>query len=248
MAIFVVAWPKGHSHDQAIRKRWAQFDVIGSLLLLAASVLVVFGLHEGGTGAYPFGNSVVIGTLVVGGLCWIFLLSWSFMLSRPRWSNIASIYPWELFTNRVLMAGIMSVHPLSIWENIRFLTRNRSTLFTGFTFLVVIFNLPLRSQIVNAESPATAGIHLLPLLGAMAVGSFLGGAVSSKKNRTFHTFVVASAFVLLGAGLLSSIPATLKMPKKVYGFEVIIGFGIGLTFSTISLMTSIETSSSLHGM
>lgn len=121
-------------------------------------------------------------------------------------------------------------------------------MFTGFTFFVVIFNLPLRSQIVNAQSPAGAGVSLLPLLCATAVGSFLGGAASSKKNRTFHTFVLATAFVLLGAGLLSTIPANSKMPSRVYGFEAIVGFGIGLTFSTISLLTTIETSANIHGM
>ncbi|OQE32828.1 hypothetical protein PENFLA_c001G10246 [Penicillium flavigenum] len=230
VAIFAIAWPKGHSHDQAIRKHFTQFDMVGSLLLLAASVLVVFGLHEAGTGTYAWGSSVTIATLVVGGLCWISLFVWSFLLSRGRWSNIAAIYPWGLFSHRVMAAGIIS------------------TMFTGFTFFVIIFNLPLRSQIVNAQSPAAAGVRLLPLLCATAVGSFLGGAASSKKNRTFHTFVLATAFVLLGAGLLSTIPANFKMPAKVYGFEVIVGFGIGLTFSTVSLLTSIETSANMHAV
>lgn len=121
-------------------------------------------------------------------------------------------------------------------------------MFTGFTFFVVIFNLPLRSQIVNAKSPAAAGVRLLPLLCAVAVGSFLGGALSSKKNRTFDTFAVATALVMLGAGLLSTIPSDLTMPAKVYGFETIVGFGIGLTFSSISLLTTIETSANMHGM
>ena len=113
MAIFTIAWPKGRSHDQAIRKHFTQFDVVGSLLLLAASVLVVFGLHEGGTGTYAWGSSVTVATLVIGGLCWISLFVWSFLLSsRLRWSNIAAIYPWELFSDRVMAAGIMSVHPL----------------------------------------------------------------------------------------------------------------------------------------
>ncbi|CAG8318171.1 unnamed protein product [Penicillium salamii] len=230
MIIFAIAWPKGQSHDHAIRKQITQFDLLGSLLLLAASVLVVFGLHEAGTGTYAWGSSVTVSTLVIGGLCWIALFTWSFVLSRPRWSTIAAIYPWDLFSCRVMLAGIIS------------------TMFTGFTFFVVIFNLPLRSQIVNGLSPAAAGVRLLPLLCATAVGSFLGGAASSKKNRTFHTFVIATAFVILGAGLLSTIPADFKIPGKVYGFEVIVGFGIGLTFSTISLLTTIQTTAHLHAV
>lgn len=99
MVIFALAWPKDGSQDQVIRKKSIQFDVVGSLLLLAASVLVVFGLHEGGTGAYSWDSAVVVAPLVVGGLCWIALFLWSFVLSRARWSNIAAIYPLELFSH-----------------------------------------------------------------------------------------------------------------------------------------------------
>lgn len=119
---------------------------------------------------------------------------------------------------------------------------------TGFIIFAIIFNLPLRSQIVNAQSPATAGIRLLPLLCTVAVGSFAAGIASSKKNRTFHTFTIATAIVLVGTGLLTTIPADLKMPAKVYGFEVIVGIGIGMTFSTISVLTSIEASADMHSI
>ncbi|KAL4971259.1 major facilitator superfamily domain-containing protein [Aspergillus desertorum] len=230
MVMFALAWPRYRAHDQVIRKDITKFDAVGSLLLLAASVLVVFGLQEGGTGAFEWGSSVVIVTLVVGCVCWIALLAWSFVLTLPGRSNIAAIYPLRLFSHRVLAAGIIS------------------TMFTGFTFFVVIFNLPLRMQIVNGQSPAAAGLRLLPLLCATAVGSFLGGAASSKKNRTFHTFALATALVLLCTGLLSTIPATFHLPGKMYGYEVIVGLGIGLTFSTISLLTSLETRPEDHAV
>lgn len=85
------------------------------------------------------------------------------------------------------------------------------------------------------------------MLGALAVGSFLGGAASSKVNRTFHTFVTGTALVTLGVGLLSTVSSSLEVDKKIYGFEVIAGFGIGLTFSTVSLMTTKETEVEDHG-
>lgn len=80
------------------------------------------------------------------------------------------------------------------------------------------------------------------------MGSFLGGAASSKVNRTFHTFVTGTALVTLGVGLLSTVSSSLEVDKKIYGFEVIAGFGIGLTFSTVSLMTTKETEVEDHGM
>lgn len=123
-----------------------------------------------------------------------------------------------------------------------------ATTFIGFVFFVLIFNLPLRSQTVNLDSPSTASVRLLPMLGALAVGSFLGGAASTKVNRTFHTFVVGTALVTIGTGLLSTVSPSLEVDKKIYGFEVIAGFGVGLTFSTVSLMTTKETEAEDHGM
>lgn len=120
-------------------------------------------------------------------------------------------------------------------------------MFTGFNFFVLIFNLPLRSQLVNLDNPETSGIRLLPLLGAIALGSFLGGAASRKKNLTFHTFTLGTAVVMAGLGLLSTLSSDLIVQKKLYGFEVVVGFGIGLTFSTISLLTTIETAPQDHG-
>lgn len=123
-----------------------------------------------------------------------------------------------------------------------------ATTFIGFVFFVLIFNLQLRSQTVNLDSPSSASVRLLPMLGALAVGSFLGGAASSKVNRTFHTFVTGTALVTLGVGLLSTVSSSLEVDKKIYGFEVIAGFGIGLTFSSVSLMTTKETEVEDHGM
>jgi hypothetical protein len=44
------------------------------------------------------------------------------------------------------------------------------SLLTGFPFFVVIINLPLQFQVVNGDTPIMAGVHLLPLLAAAALG------------------------------------------------------------------------------
>lgn len=109
MVLFTIAWPQGRSHEKVVRKSFAHFDVVGSVLLLLASILVVFGLHEGGTGTAAWDSALVIATLVIGAVCWIALFLWSFVLSQPRWSHIAAIYPSALLSHRVLVAGIMLV-------------------------------------------------------------------------------------------------------------------------------------------
>lgn len=104
----------------------------------------------------------------------------------------------------------------------------------------VIFNLPLHFQIVNGESPSGAGVNLLPFLCAAGVGAFAGGAASGKQNRTFYTFVVAACFNILGSGLLSTISSSTTIEKKVYGFQVLLGIGMGMTFSSAGILISLN--------
>ncbi|OKL56913.1 hypothetical protein UA08_07740 [Talaromyces atroroseus] len=177
---------------------------------------------------------VVVATIVVGVICWIFLFAWEYYIYQQqlegKWTNVASMFPFELVMHQPMFAGIIS------------------TMLTGFTFFLVIISLPLRFQIVNLKSPSAAGVHLLPLLCSCGFGSFLGGAISSKKNLTFYTFISASCLIMIGAGLLSTLGSGISIEGKCYGFQVILGLGVGLTFSSISLMTSVETQLNTHSV
>ncbi len=120
------------------------------------------------------------------------------------------------------------------------LPRNSSTFLTGFPFIVSIVTLPERFQIVNGASSLMAGVYLLPLLGASAVGSFLGGAISKSRNNTAYTLFAASVLQLLGVGLLSTLGITLTMPAKQYVFQAILGLGVGMSLSSATIMTSLQ--------
>lgn len=131
-------------------------------------------------------------------------------------------------------------------------------LLTGYPYFVAIINLPLLFQVVNGDSPIMAGVHLLPLLCAMAlsktlntaalldrsdidVGSFLGGAASSKKNLTSPNLILATCLILLGCGLMSTLGGGREFYKPTYGYQLILGLGVGLTFSGGTLLTSINS-------
>ena len=227
----VVGWPKG-AHVFYERHRWTTFDFIGGFLTIAASVNVVFSLQEAGQGAYAWNSAVVLSTLIVGSVCWLLLLSWEYYVSRDKGlvSSIAPMFPFRLITNRPMLAGIIS------------------TTLTGFAFFLVLVSLPLRFQIVNLKSPAAAGIRLLPLLCSSGLGSFIGGAVSRGKNRLYPTFVGASCLILLGSGLLSTLDSSATVAARCYGFQVIVGAGVGLTFSSISMLTALEAAYDDHAV
>jgi len=131
------------------------------------------------------------------------------------------------------------------------------SLLTGFPFFVVIINLPLQFQVVNGDTPIMAGVHLLPLLAAAALGrlkpspideeclldtgSTLGGVISSKKNLTSYCLIVAACLMLLGCGLLSTISSSRAISSSQYGYQFILGFGVGLSFTTLTMIAALSS-------
>jgi hypothetical protein len=59
--------------------------------------------------------------------------------------------------------------------------------------------------------------------------------------------IAASCLILLGCGLLSTISDSHDIEKAIYGYEVILGFGTGLTFSSMTLMVNVVSSKEDNG-
>ena len=117
---------------------------------------------------------------------------------------------------------------------------HRSTFLTGFPLFLTIIAIPERFQIVNALSSTDAGVRLMPLLFASAAGSTIGGFFSHKRNRTFFTLTFASCLMVLGCGLLSTASRDIAIDNALYGYQVIFGFGLGMTFTTVTIIPSPE--------
>ncbi|MCJ1287288.1 hypothetical protein MMC26_006636 [Xylographa opegraphella] len=223
LVVFCLAWPKPNQIRHAERRHFRELDLVGCALLIAASVLVVFAFQEGGLSVNAWGSAIFTAPLVIGCVCWILLFGWEAVVARQWQHSMAAIFPLRLMKRRVYVAGVLC------------------TLLSGFPYFLVIFSLPLRFQVVNDKSALLAGIGLLPMLGCTAVGSTLGGALNSKKNRAFQTLFVAATLMLIGSCLLSTLSNTGAVEPKTYGFQVFIGLGFGLTVSTVSILGSAES-------
>lgn len=97
-----------------------------------------------------------------------------------------------------------------------------------------------------------SGIYLLAVSGASAVGSGVGPSLSMKRNNTVATVTAGCAILLVGLGLMHTIDGGQEIAPKLYGFEVIVGFGLGLVISTttvmIKLSASIEDAAAAQGL
>ncbi|PFH61700.1 hypothetical protein XA68_16500 [Ophiocordyceps unilateralis] len=213
-------WPQEDAAHLLSRKGLSRVDFIGSAALVCSSGCLVYAIQQGGSQSSAWGSPEVITTFVLSGISCLVFVGWEVFLEKRRFGNVEPIFPIRLMGRRVYVAGLML------------------TLLTGFPYISLCIIIPERFQIVNGEKALMAGVHILPLLGACAVGSFLGGALSSKRNNTSYTLVGASCLQLLGVGLMTTMSGIQASAAAQYGYQAIFGMGVGLSFSAATIMTN----------
>ncbi|KAI1409056.1 major facilitator superfamily transporter [Hypoxylon sp. FL1857] len=230
MLLFYLSWPKKEYLPIAEKKSWKELDYVGSILLIAAAVLVVFPFQNAGLDAdqWSKAKAIFVAPLVAGVALWLGLFIWCIYIDL-RWGHVMSAaLPVRLLRDHVYAAIVAN------------------TLLLGFPYMLVIYAFPLRLQIVNGKDPLMAGLMLLPMLGSSAVGSFFSGAFNTKKNMIFETVITGTCFVVLGCGLLSTLSSSHEVEPKALGFLVFVGLGFGMVVSTATLAARIHSSDKDH--
>ncbi|KAF7180675.1 hypothetical protein CNMCM7691_009966 [Aspergillus felis] len=222
LIIFFLSWPKAEHLPSTPRRPWKEFDYVGSFLIIAAAVLVVFSFQNAGESpGTTWGTAIFIAPLTVGLVLWLALLAWGYLAGRVFEGRLALTFPIGLFRNRAYAAAAFS------------------TLFLGYPYFIINYAFPLRAQVVDDKSPLLAGIMLLPMLGSTAVGSILAGALSRTKNYLFETMLVGACLMTLGVGLLTIVHDA-GDDAKALGFIVFAGLGFGLNVSAATMLTAVE--------
>lgn len=230
MVLFWLSWPTEEYLPRLERRRWRDLDYLGSFLVIAASVLIVFAFQAAGTDTSLWGKALFIAPLVLGSLSIVALFFWEHYIERRWKGQMAAAIPLRLLRNRVYAIGVLN------------------TMFLGFPYLLCVYAFPLRFQVVYRKTPLQAGLMLLPMLGASAFASMLSGPFNSKKNRLWETLMAASFFMLLGCVLeIFIISPSESVEPKVLGFLVFIGFGFGLSASASTMLGAIECPIREHG-
>ncbi|RMJ18545.1 hypothetical protein BHE90_000413 [Fusarium euwallaceae] len=197
------------------RSNWVRVDIVGMVFLLAASVLLVFALEEGGT-RYPWKSAVVISTLVLAVVLSVAFGFWEVFLEKSTWRQ-EPVFPPSICKDRLSAAMLLTA------------------CFVGFPFVSMIVNIPQRAQAVYGASPVQGGLTLLPLLLTSPLATaFSGFMTGNAKVPPFYLVLVASVLQVIGIGLTCSLPTDAKsVPKAQYGYEVLMGIGFGLGLTTL---------------
>ncbi|KAL7969705.1 major facilitator superfamily domain-containing protein [Trichoderma sp. SZMC 28014] len=224
MIILYFSWPRNLQTRYAQLRQlrsWKQFDIIGAVLGITASVLVVFALENAGE-SEAWGAIKFILPIILGLLSWIMLLLWSYFVDTRLAENTVSIFPTTLFRNRRYMRTILAA------------------LFIGCPYLLLIYSVPMRMQIFSGKSPLVAGLSLLPMLGTVALGSIISGKMnaSADHHRLISTMRIGTLLTAGGCCWLSLVHGS-KDDATTLGLLTLVGFGFGLCTSAATNMISV---------
>lgn len=186
----------------------ARLDVLGALLLAAASTCLVLLTSWGGT-EYAWGSRVILGLAAgAAGTAVLFLVVEHF---APQ-----PIIPLRLFRDSVfnitsLIGAVVGV-----------------ALFGAASYL------PTFLQMVDGASATESGLLMLPMMGGIVVASVVSGQLISRTGRYKVYPVLGSAISVAGMWLLSRLETdTSRLECGIA--QALLGLGIGLVLPVLIL-------------
>jgi len=181
-------------------------DWVGSLLVVGATLMLLFGLQYGGV-TDPWDSATVICLIVFAAVTFALFFYWEYKFA------LYPVMPYGLFKKLTNVATLLVVF------------------FHGFVFISSSYYLPLYFQAIRGASPIRSGVLLLPTALALAVTS-IGTGVFIRKVGLFLPPMYFGMFMMtVGFGLLVNLDASSSLAKIVV-YQVVAGFGIGPLFQS----------------
>lgn len=179
-------------------------DWVGSLTVVGATLMLLFGLQYGGV-TDPWGSATVICLIVFSIVTFAIFAVWETKYAKYP------VMPMRLFNKTTNVATLLVV-------------------FThGFVFISGSYYLPLYFQAIRGATPILSGVYLLPTALALAFTS-IGTGVFVKKTGMYLPPIYFGFFMMtLGYGLFVNFDAKSSWAKLIV-YQVIAGFGIGPLF------------------
>ncbi|KAI7478807.1 putative MFS transporter [Hortaea werneckii] len=193
-----------HNPRTRLREGLAAIDWLGTLSVLAVTLMLLLGLDFGGT-VFPWSSAKVICLIVFGTLMIGF-----FIFSEKRLAK----YP---------------LMPLDMFKDMSNIALFLVGFSQGMVFIAAEYYLPLYLQSVKQASPLRSGVLILPITVSEAVIGIVCGVLMHQTGRYKEIICVGAALTALGTGLYISFDRSTPIARLV-GFEIIGGSGCGMLF------------------
>lgn len=108
--VILLSWPDSiDKRSLSLHKvSLTQIDYVGTILLMAATVLLIVALQEAGTATFSWSSSVIIGLLTASGISVLGLVGWiCFLENVERESSITPTFPFRFLRQRVMSIAFL---------------------------------------------------------------------------------------------------------------------------------------------
>jgi hypothetical protein len=244
LALLVLFLPRRLPNEpsaHAVSAHWSGFslhllrkvDILGTLLLLGACLLLATALLLAAEGA-SFAAMEVLPLLIFAGMMWIGFPVWEWFITTKR-STPEPVFPWRFFQSRVSL-GMILYGPLPETLVAHLLTASRNTYLTGTIFTVCIVQIPQRLIVVNGITPFQAGVRLLPFSVVVPSVSAITAMLMKKAVAPIYILFAGGILEIIGVVCLSMASVSPEISAFQYGFQILIGSGVGCFNSALILM------------
>ncbi|KAH0548215.1 hypothetical protein GP486_008069 [Trichoglossum hirsutum] len=187
------------------RKRLAQIDFVGTILIIGATTSGVMALSFGGL-TWPWNSGKIIGLFCTSGVLFI-------LFGLQQVFAVFTTVEQRLFPVHFVKSKIMLI--------LFAMTASAAT----SVFLPVYF-IPLFFQFVKQDTALEAAVRLLPFICLMVFVVFANGAILSKYGLYMPWYLVGGILVVIGSALMFTVDEN-SSTSSVYGYSVLIGIGAG---------------------
>ncbi|RFU29507.1 hypothetical protein B7463_g6846, partial [Scytalidium lignicola] len=201
LVFFLLQIPDRPNTKIPFKDKLRQLNALGLLALLPGVVCLCLALQWGGT-TYAWSEGRIIALLVLA-----FALFIAFALIQV-WKPEQATLPPRIFIQRSILSGFWVSACLGAHLN------------------VFVYYLPIWFQAVDGISAIKSGIHLLPMLLSVVVGSIMTGLLVSRIGYYTPFMIFGICLTAIGAGLLTTLEVGTTEGKWI-GFQILYGFGLG---------------------
>ncbi|KAF9766434.1 hypothetical protein IL306_001169 [Fusarium sp. DS 682] len=185
-----------------IQQQLAKLDLLGELFLIPSLVCLLLALEWGGR-EYPWNSWRVIVLFVMFGVCMV-----AFIVAEITRQENATIQ-LRVIKNRTVISAMWYMFCLAS------------------TMLLLIYFMPIWFQVIKGRSAIGSGVDTLPFVISLVAASLLSGQLVGRLGYYTPFTMLSSCLMPIGAGLISTFKVDTSTGKWI-GYQIILGFGIGL--------------------
>ncbi|KFZ19626.1 hypothetical protein V501_00605 [Pseudogymnoascus sp. VKM F-4519 (FW-2642)] len=181
-----------------------RIDWVGSLLMIAGTVLFLLGLQMAGV-EYPWKSVIILGFLIIGIMLVALFVLWEWRFAAYP------LMPLRVLNNRTSISALVVC------------------CFHSMCLVGGAYFLPLYLQGVLGFSPLMSGIYLLPFTLSLSFTNIVSGLMIRRTGKYLLIMRLGTCIMTLGFGLFIDLPQDYNWAKVIM-FQIVAGIGIGPNF------------------